>query len=79
MQIKSFHNFSVKPFLKNHAVIIISIPWILPHPTVAPSLIGTSGKHNADLIICRDCHGSLKINDVSVRQDDSDWEKYSFC
>lgn len=80
MQIKSFHNFPVKPFVKNHAVIIISILWILPHPSVAQSLIGTSGKHNADLIICLPIVvAHWKINDVSVRQDDSDWEKHSFC
>jgi len=50
MKIKLFHHF---PFVKNHPVIIISIIWICPpRPSVAQSLIGTSGKHNTDLNIC---------------------------
>lgn len=69
MEIKSFHHFPGKPFVKNHAVIIISIIWICPpHPSISQSLIGTSGKHNTDLIICLPIvMAPWKINDVSNR------------
>lgn len=61
MKIKSFHHFPGKPFVKNQAVIIISIIWICPpHPSISESDWNLRETQHWFDYLPSYCHDSLK-------------------